>query len=283
MKKEEYLKIAKKYYDADAFKLVSKQIEFFFAHINDKCRSNNYKVGDFVNLRKSTMIHGTYKNIEGLKEIVKNGLIASMFTNGRMSKYPSCVGVWNLKQDYELASYIDFYSGGTIKYNGLLADNEYSQNVRTEVIPYSDFYRLNDYILNNPCRMWTMEMTKEARFLPSLVQDVVQIGVIFEMNEEIKEEFLKGDILNSNNIDNSLVVNFINSDYDMDSFIKNRNSKDDFFTDRESAILFGIPSSFITGILVGRKYEFDKTILKQIKKLLPNCYICNLDGKVIVI
>ena len=57
MKKEEYLKIANKYYDADAFKLVSKQIEFFFAHINDKCRSNNYKVGDFVNTRYQLIIH----------------------------------------------------------------------------------------------------------------------------------------------------------------------------------------------------------------------------------
>ena len=58
-------------------------------------------------------------------------------------------------------------------------------------------------------------------------------------------------------------------------------NKDDFFTDRESAILFGIPSNLIEGILVGRKHEKDNKILNEIKKLLPNCYICNLDGKVI--
>lgn len=56
-----------------------------------------------------------------------------------------------------------------------------------------------------------------------------------------------------------------------------------FFTDRESAILFGIPSNFIEGILVGRKYEKDKEILEKIKILQPNCYICNLGGKVIKI
>lgn len=58
-------------------------------------------------------------------------------------------------------------------------------------------------------------------------------------------------------------------------------NKDDFFTNRESAILFGLPSNLIEGILVGRIYENDKTILKKIKELLPNVYICNIDGKVI--
>ena len=268
MKKEEYLKIAKDNYSGEALNLISKQIDIFFTHCNNNYKSSNYKIGDFVNLRKGTFMHGTYKNINGLKEIVKNGLIASLFTNGRMSKYPSCVGVWNLKQDYKLADYIDFYSGGTIKYNGLLVDTEYSQNISTEVIPYSKIHILNDYILDTPCRMWTMEMTKEARFLPSLVQDTVQIGAIFEMSDEIKADFLKGDILEPSNID---------------SFIKNRNNKDDYFTDRESALLFGIPACMITGILVGKKYEFDNNMLKEIKKILPNCYICNLDGKVIVI
>ena len=282
MKKEEYLKIAKDNYIKDTFKLISKQIDVYYSHCNYEGKnSSNYKVGDLVKLKKGTFIHGTYKNIEGLKEIVKKGLIASHFTNGRISKYPSCVGVWNLKQDYKLKDYIDFYSGGTIKYNGLLVNNKYSQNVSTEVISYSNLQHINDYILNNPCRMWTMEMTKEARFLPSLVQDVVQIGIIFEMNEDIKSEFLKGDILDPNNIDDNTVDNFINSNYDIDSFIKNRNNKDDFFTDRESALLFGIPSCLITGILVGRKYEFDKSILKEIKDLLPHCYICNLDGRII--
>ena len=50
-----------------------------------------------------------------------------------------------------------------------------------------------------------------------------------------------------------------------------------------SAILFGIPSNLIEGILVGRKYEKDENILKEIKKLLPDCYICNLDGNVIMV
>ena len=46
--------------------------------------------------------------------------------------------------------------------------------------------------------------------------------------------------------------------------------------------MFGLPSKLIEGILVGRKLENDKYSLNYIKKKLPDCYICNLDGKVIV-
>ena len=36
-----------------------------------------------------------------------------------------------------------------------------------------------------------------------------------------------------------------------DRFLIDVKNKDDFFTDRESAVLFGIPSNFIEGILSG--------------------------------
>ena len=80
--------------------------------------------------------------------------------------------------------------------------------------------------------------------------------------------------------DDNIVKDFVNPNY-YEKFIKDRAKKDDFFTNRESAVLFGIPSSLIEGILVGRTYEKDQNVLNEIKRLLPNCYICNLDGKVI--
>jgi len=52
-------------------------------------------------------------------------------------------------------------------------------------------------------------------------------------------------------------------------------------TTREKAILYGIPSSFIDGILVNTELENNENELNQIKKYFPNCYICNIDGKVI--
>ena len=46
--------------------------------------------------------------------------------------------------------------------------------------------------------------------------------------------------------------------------------------------MFGLPASLIEGIFVGRKIENDEKSLNYIKGKLPDCYICNLDGKVIV-
>lgn len=226
------------------------------------------------------MLHGTYKNIDGLKEILKDGLISSWFIDGRLSKYPSSVGVWNLKHDYLLKDYINFYSGGTIMFTGVFENGIDTQTNKTKVIPYNEMSKIIDITSNVDCHMWYMEQTKEARFMPSLVQDRVQIGIIFNGNNDYIKKLNNGDILNLNIINDVDVKEFINPNY-YERFLKDRKNKDDFFTDRENAILFGIPSNFIEGILVGRTYEKDNKILEEIKQLLPNCYICNLDGKVI--
>ena len=281
MNKEDYIKIAKNKFKGKARKIVLEQMENYYNILNHKISYTTYKEKDSVYLKKGTLLHGTYRNIEGLTDIVNNGLIASLFTNGRLSKYPPCVSVWNLKDDYKLSDYINYYSGGTIKYSGLLINNEYSNTSKTEIIPFNKMSDIKYYIIKNQCRMWTIEQTKEARFMPSLIQDKVKIAIIYNNNECINK-LLSGDILNIDNIDDKSVKEFINKDYDINSFISGRHNKDDFFTDRESAVLFGIPSSFIEGILVGRMYEKDNDILNEIKRLLPNCYICNLDGRVIV-
>ena len=190
-----------------------------------------------------TLLHGTYKNMDCLREIVKVGLISSLFINGRYSKYSSSVGVWNLQRDYLLKEYINFYSGGTIEYGDMMGEKR-----ETEVISYSDMENLMDRVINKRCQRWRMEQTKEARFLPNLVQDIVQIGIIFNGDNNIVKELLKGDIL-SNNISDSDIKDFINPYY-YKKFLDDRKEKDDFFTDRESAILFGVPSNLIEGVLV---------------------------------
>lgn len=278
MNKEEYIKISKeKINDSICKNIMIEQIEKYYKiKDNYNCKLNNYNIGEDVILPKGTLLHGTYKNIDGLKEIAKDGLISSWFIDGRMSKYPSSVGVWNLKQDYKLIDYINNYSGGTIKYTGLLENGEYGQNNKSEIISFDQMNDINNIVINNPCRMWYMEQTKEARFMPSLVQNQVQIGIIFNGNNH---DLVEGDIL-SDELNDEQVKEFVNPNY-YERFLVDRKNKDDFFTDRESAILFGLPSCLIEGILVGRDYEKDDNILNEIKTLLPNCYICNLDGKVI--
>jgi hypothetical protein len=279
MNKEEYIKIIE---ESDkgtpsAKKFLLSQINnYYYAKNSGYIVNKEYNIGDDVYLKKGTLLHGTYKNIDGLKEIVKDGLISSWFVDARESKYPSSVGVWNLKQDYLLKDYINFYSGGTVSYFNHLNDDR-----ETEVIPFNEMSNFIDRFTSKKYLVWKMEQTKEARFMPSLVQDIVQIGIIFDGNNDYIKELLKGDILEPKNIDDELVQDFVNENY-YTQFIKDRKNKDDFFTDRESAILFGIPANFIEGILVGRIYEKDNKILNEIKSLIPNAYICNLDGKIIV-
>ena len=279
MNKEEYIKQVK-----EKSGLSSPAKEFLLLQINKYYEAknshyvpnNNYKIGDDVKLKKETLLHGTYKNIDGLKEILKDGLISSWFIDGRGSKYPSSVGVWNLKQDYLLKDYINFYSGGTVRYF-----NHMDSQKETEVIPFDKMDKFISNFISKKYLVWQMEQTKEARFMPSLVQDIVQIGIIFNADNKYVKDLLKGDVLNPQYLNDELVKDFVNENY-YNQFIKDRISKDDFFTDRESAILFGIPANFIEGILVGRKYENDNKVLKEIKDLIPNVYICNLDGKVII-
>lgn len=71
------------------------------------------------------------------------------------------------------------------------------------------------------CHIWTLEQTKEASFMPSLVQDRVHIGIIFNGSNKYLAELLKGDILNPNNINDNDVKPFVNQDY-YEKFIKNR-------------------------------------------------------------
>lgn len=249
MNKETYIRITKSKLNKLSADIMIKQIEKYDEAKSFKLAKHNYKVGDEVILKKGTLLHGTYKNIEGLKEIVKDGLISSWFIEGRGTKYPSSVGVWNLKKDYQLKEYINFYSGGTVKYF-----NQLDNNKETEVISFSDISTLMNKVIEKGYLAWKMEQTKEARFMPSLVQDKVQIGIIFNGDNKYTKELLKGDILQYENINDVEVKEFVNPNY-YEKFIVDRKNKDDFFTDRESAILFGLPANLIEGILVGREYE----------------------------
>ena len=46
--------------------------------------------------------------------------------------------------------------------------------------------------------------------------------------------------------------------------------------------MFGLPATLIEGVFVGKKLENDVEVLNYIKSKSPDCYICNLSGKVIV-
>lgn len=82
--------------------------------------------------------------------------------------------------------------------------------------------------------------------------------------------------------DEEIIKQFLDYRY-VDKFINHdRINRTAVTTDRENAIMFGYPSSLIERVFVGKKIEENKDVLEYMKKRLPDCYICNLDGKVIV-
>jgi hypothetical protein len=127
--------------------------------------------------------------------------------------------------------------------------------------------------------IWNMEQTKEARFLPSLAQDFVQIWIIMNGSNSYARLIKQWDIL-SNDIPEKDLQEFVHPNI-YEDFCKNRKNKDLFFTNRESAIIFWIPNELIEWILVWRIYEKDQKTLNKIKTLFPKAYICNLDWVVI--
>lgn len=95
MKKEDYIKIVDEKLSDSSKKIMIEQINKFYEAKAYKLDKHKYEVGDDVKLLKGTLLHGTYKNIDGLISIVNDGLISNIFTDSRLSKYLGVVGVWN--------------------------------------------------------------------------------------------------------------------------------------------------------------------------------------------
>ena len=282
MDKNEYLKLTKaKIHNGNSKKLLINQINnFYYVLENYKPRKHKYKIWDLVKLKKWTLLHWTWKNIDWLEGISKRGLVTWQFELWRDGKYLYTVWVRNLKKDILLKDYINFYSGWCITYFFWWKNGKqwYSKQ---KVIPFNE---MNKFLLRLKriwANTWTREQTKESRFMPSLAQDFVQIWIIMNGTNKYARLLKQWDILDTK-IPDEDVKEFVHPEVFDKFFVPNRENKDLFFTDRESAILFWIPTVLIEWILVWRDYEKNKKILKNIKQLLPYVYVCNLDWKVIV-
>ena len=240
---------------------------------------HKYKIGDNVYLKKGTLLHGTSHENSVVSFIASNGLLTGEIISKmseqkkHVQKYPFCVCFWNLQKDMLLKDYIDLYSGITMEYND-------GKNVTTALIPYS---RVKQGLIHFPENtfFWKAEQTKEVRFMPSKtdieISKYKQLAFIINTDNEAIKPILEYDIFlkkyNRKFLKNFVLPNVLN-------FFVN-GIRNDLFTNRESAIILGIPKNFIEGLLVGRGFEKDANKLKELKKLFPNCYIANIDGKVI--
>lgn len=276
MNKEKYIEYAKKTFQGKALELVLNNIELFYK--NEKIEKNKYQVGEEVKLKKGTYMHGIPGLLDNFDWIVENGFISNDFTEENIhNKIRHSIGMWVIQKDCLLQDYIKEYSGFTITYT--IGRGPGSKEV-TKLIPYHKFDEETEKI-NNDENIWMYwgDQTKEIRFMPSLVSNKRQIAFILNMESDYAKEMIKKDVWNIELVEKEL-KEFLDYRY-YENFLKERVNRTAQTTDRESAIMFGLPATLIEGVLVGRKLEQDKDSLKHIKEKLPDCYICNIDGKII--
>jgi len=268
MDKQKIIKSAKKKFKGHLQKIVVEQIELFFKEYESDYKiTNNYKVGDEVKLNQNHLLHGIGKHVDVLDLISKRGIVSQDYF-GDYSNHAFCYesAFWNVKKEILLKEYIRNYSGMVVK----VKDNY-------EQVPYGKLDEFVEKMKDIDHWLWTAESSMEIRFMPSLARNINQIGFILNLESENAQKLRK----------NSIFKDTFKKEYALKFVSKKAKEKfsktgfvDDFFS-RADYIIFGLPINYFEGILVGRELEQNIEQLNKIKILFPNCYICNLDGKVI--
>lgn len=276
--KEKYINIINNRFNDKTKEILLKQVELFYQE--HEISKTKYAIGDNVLLKKGTFIHGIFGELENFDYTINNGFIAVDFSDEqRANKICNSVGMWNIQEDKLLKDYINEYSGFTITYS---LGRGPGSKLESKLIPYHKFDEVTEKINDND-EIWSYwgDKTKEVSFIPSLVSNKRQIAFILNMESEYAKEMAYNDVWNLD-FDRETITPFLDYRY-VDKFIDidrfNRNAST---TNRESAIMFGLPARLINGVFVGRKIENDIEALNYIKSRLEDCYICNLDGKVII-
>ena len=135
---------------------------------------------------------------------------------------------------------------------------------------YKLFKKINRFLYS----LVFVRPSKENFFLPSLKKQ--DDYVAFIINNNFTNDILKYDIYNGD-ISLDELINFL-PNWVIERTVKKRIPTQ---TDHELAIIYGLPSNMFEGIMVGRIIERDLDKIEFLKNLFPDCYICNVDGKVI--
>ena len=104
------------------------------------------------------------------------------------------------------------------------------------------------------------------------------MAFIINNDTEKKNNILKNDIF-SKNFDRVILEEILPKWY-IEKYIDGQ--FDIHETGREKGIIFGIPAKLIEGILVNNDIKNNKQTLGYIHKIFPDCYICDISGKVII-
>lgn len=271
MSKEKYLKQIERFkISKNSKKLFIEQVKLFYEY-NNSCYSE-CKLGDSVRLSKNNLIHGSRAKLAELEIISKIGLISSEFYSdfNFQKKKPYVVELWDIKEDITLEDWIKKYTGVTIDYK-----NRNGEIFKSEICPLDDIKKSINETKN--FRDYIIYQNQEQRFLPNdYIDNNADLAFIIEFDD--KDKLVKNDIFNIN-FDKKILKDILPKWY-YEKYMKNRNF-DNYETKREKGIIFGVPISMFKGIIVSRNKEKDNEYLNTLSTLFSNCFICNLDGKVI--
>jgi len=286
MDKKECLDICNKSLKEPAKSRMIEQIDNFYKLTELELNNQKYSVGDEVVLKKDTFLHGFGSNLDMFKKYAIDGLVARDFLidDKKDKKIKYCVSLWHIHKRTKLSDYVNLYSGMTFFFN--------KENCK--IVPYKELDKFVETLRHENYFSINAETTMEAKFLPSLQKDgkvskkykdgeidfCRQLAFIMNGRDKNCQQLVKNNLLDER-LPLDVVFEFMrmkNPEH-IEMFKKKRRIYED---ERIAYILFGLPANMIEGVFVGRIYEKDKKVLKLIQKLLPHCYICNLDGKVIV-
>lgn len=284
--REKYIDFCNKELPEPARSKMIEQINNFYNLQNLKLNNEKYDVGEAVVLKKNTFLHGFGSNLSMLEKYATDGLIARdfIFNENKQKKIKYCVSLWHIHKKIELAHYINLYSGMTF----------YLGKDNCKIVSYKKVDEFIETLRNKNYFSINAETTMEARFLPSLQKDgklpknynqgeidfCRQLAFVINGRDKACKELVKNNLLDDS-LSLDIVFEFmrIKNQEHIEMFKRKRRIYED---ERIAYLLFGLPQNMIEGVFVGRLYEKNQKVLSLIKKYLPNCYICNLDGKVIV-
>lgn len=268
MQKKDYILVAKKEFKGKTQKCLVSQIEEYYRLSDISRKKPKYKVGDAVSLPANTYLHGFGDDIKVFDILAENGLINKDFEFGKTNHFTHhTVSLWHIRRKIKLQDYIKNYSGMSVTY-----DKHF------EMVPYGELDNFVEKMKKVPHWSWTAESSMEIRFMPSLAKDKNQLAFIINGRDKDLLSLFEKDLINSE-FDFEIAKDFLNEKQQSRSAEELRSSPG---ITRIGYVLFGVPKTLFEGVLVGRKFEKNKNLLKHIKEKLPDCYICNLDGKIIV-
>lgn len=285
MNKSDYERIIKEEFAGQAQKIMLEQLEEFFDLKDKHILMPKYNVGNDVILPKETFLHGFGNNLDVFDDYATNGLISVDFKEKQKKRIKYVANLWHIHKKIKLADYIKFYSGMTFQFDW---------SGKETIVPYGKIDEFIESVRNKKYFTLRAESTMESRFMPCLQKDGTlpkpgesnrfdgcnQLAFIFNGRDKKCQKLLSNNLLNDQ-LPFEIVEKFMGFEDDAKREAFKANRKDGDLA-RIAYVLFGLPVNMLEGVLVGRIYEKDEKVLRHIKVVLPSCYICNIDGKVII-